>query len=427
MTNNNTARSEKYLMIAQAIHAELEKYIERGDIAPFEGCAAIFEFTDRNARKDFALEIQRIAKEKGAELGLSENAQQFLTEHFQLKIASNNLTKCMLEQLCFSPVGVIPTALTYLIYSHIAHGYVDVNPDVIDYSANFKLYAEAVNELIDQPLPDAFLKSLVMSQSNERSNINQSLFAQFIQLHKVMHNAPAFNHTFLWVKPERIMTNPIESEMQVRVEFSKLYGELLSYVLKGKQFQDCSGKLINIFSNGGCYGTLHNTLASFIQYPLAVFMSASDNVAMAQRLGEGFFGFIFAVFSPSLTLEDTPTNYKAHMVPVMSLDEVSKKVSVTYLAGVMDWYRSLCFGSGYFTRMTAFTCFEYHENFIKSIYPKGFKTVVDLKPLEFKEMVWKAYERGIDLSQKRTKKFESMQAQMSNPSDINVPKEPLKC
>lgn len=425
MTNNNIARSQKYLAIAQAIHAELDIYFARGDVDSFEKCDAILEFTDADARNKFAFEIEKIVQLKVNDLDLSKNAQMFLIEHFQMKITSANLTKCMLEQLCFSPVGILPTALTYLVYSHLAHKFENSQITEIDYSDHYKFYAHAVNELMDQQLPEELINSLVVYQSVHKSIINQSLFEQFTQMHTVGHNSQAFNHTFLWIKPERIITDPIESDGQLRVEFSKIYGELVSYVLGTKQFQDCAGKLMNMFSNGACYGTLHNTLASFIQYPILIFMSASDNAAMAQRLGEGFFSFIFNVFAPSLTLEDTPTNYNAHVVPVMSLDEVSKKVALTYLAGILDWYRSLCFGSEYFNRLTAFACFDYHENLIKTIYPKGFKTVVDVKPLEFKVMVWNAYERGLDLSQKRTKKSESLNF-ASKAQNYTEPKEPLK-
>lgn len=406
MTNNNITRSAIYLEMAQAIHSELESFVDRGDIAHFRECEVIYEFTDLDARKEFALKIGTIVGDVGGKYGLSDNAKLFLTEHFQLKVASNNLTKCMLEHLCFSPVGVIPTALNILIYSHITHAYVDADVNTLDFAEHFQCYMSAINEIIDQPIPKTVQRSLYQRQKANSERFNQSLFAQVYQMHSKAHSSKEINHTFLWVKPERIITNPVEDEKQLRADFSKVYGELVTYILRQPNFKEVTGKALQLFNAGNGYGFLHTTLATFLQYPLFIFMSARDHSEAAQRLGEGFFAYLFAVFAPSLTLEETPNSYVAHLVPVMSLDEMSKKVSLTYLAGILDWYRSLCFGAEYFDRLTAFNCYDYHEGFIKAIFPKGFKTMVEAKPVEMKAMVWSAYERGLELTDKRSKKQE---------------------
>lgn len=404
MTNKNFTRSEVYLELAQAIHLCLEGLIEQGYIAHFRECEVIYEFTDVDARIECALQIKKLAENIGAQHGLSENAISFLTEHFQLKICSNNLTKCMLENLCFSPVGVIPTALNILIYSHIVHAYVDANVEDFNYADHFQSYMSAINEITDLQIPSEIQSSIYNRLIDNAGRFNQAMFAQVYNLHRNCHGSNEINHSFIWVKPERVITNPIEDESQLRQEFTKIYGELTAYILGKENFKSCTKDALQIFTNGDGSGSVHTVLGTFLQYPLFIFMSAQDNASMAQRLGEGFFALIFAVFAPSLTLEETPTSYKAHMVPVMSLSEVSKKVSLSYISGILDWNRSLCFGSKYFTRVLGLTCLEYHENFIKTVFPKGFKTVIDAKPVEIKGMVWGAYERGLDLADKRKKK-----------------------
>lgn len=404
MTNNKSTRSAIYLEIAQAIHSEFEVYLKQGDIAHFNDCEVIFEFTDIDARKNFALQIEAIVNDLGDKHGLSENAKSFLCEHFQLKIVSKNITKCMFEHLCFSPIGIIPTALTLLLYSRLAHTYKHSGISDLNVAEKYKDYIDAINEIVEQPIPKGIQQNLILMQKDNYGQINESLFSQMCNIHSNATSTLELNHTFLWVEPERVISNPIEDEKQLRMDFTKLYGELITYILNQEKFKDVTGNAMKLFNQGHSYGLLHTSLATFLQYPLFIFMSARDHADMAKRLGEGFFAYLFAVFAPCLTMEETPNSFVVHMVPVMSLDEMSKKVAVTYLAGIYDWHRSLCFGAKYFDRLTAANCYDYYENYIKEIFPKGFKTVINAKPIEMKSIVWDAYVRGLNSAEKRNKK-----------------------